>query len=166
MLKKGDSLFLNNKGMLVIENVVERDYNDGNGIQQFYELRPVYGNASSLLTVPVAYEENFRQPISAKEAKKIIAEIGNCEDLWIPDNKERKEKFGNIIAKGDAKLLAGIVKTVYKKRAEYIAEKKNLPITDFKYFEYARKLMSEEIAFALNKTVEEVNNMIEEELSK
>ena len=133
--------------------------------KEYYIIKPVY-NENCTIYAPVDNNElNIKRVMNMDEVQKLICDIPNQDIIWIDYVNSRKEKYTEIIKHGNRKDLVSIIKTLYLKKQEQIANGKKLMINDENFMKEAERILHEELALILDITPEEVVPFIIKELS-
>ena len=122
----------------------------------------IYIEASDMLVmVPVerAQELGIRAIVPAKEAEKALNLLSEDFEPITSDWKLRYQMNLDLLKKGSIADIATIVRCLYNR-----SKVKELPILERKLYDSARKLLEDEIAFAIGKTQKEVETMIHTKL--
>ena len=101
MININDTILYGSEGVCTVVDIVERDF--GGKAMQYYVLKPVYNNSSTIY-VPVhneALTAKMRRILSKEEIYDIIQAMPGEESMWIEDENERKEKYKEILHRGD-----------------------------------------------------------------
>lgn len=132
----------------------------------YYVLNKI-DDESLIINTPVDNRMSFlRNLITEKQALDIIASIPNIELLNNIDDKNMELRYKELLQSGLHADLVRIIKTAYKRNEKRINNKKKISEKDDNYFKLAEKYLYNELAIALNKTVEEIQEMIANECSK
>ena len=118
---------------------------------RYYVLKPVY-NSNSTVYVPVDNETltaKMRRVLSAAEIYEIIRAIPSESSMWIEDENERKEKYREILQRGDRMELVRIIKALYHHQQAQRAKGKHLHTADEHFFKEAEKMLYDEFALVL-----------------
>ena len=122
----------------------------------------IYIEASDMVVmVPVANAENLgiRQIVSAKEAQEALNLLSDDFEPITSDWKLRYQMNLDLLKKGTVKDIATIVRCLYNR-----SKVKELPILERKLYDSAKKLLEDEIAFALGKSSKEIEAEIHTKL--
>ena len=122
----------------------------------------IYIEASDMLVmVPVAraQELGIRAIVSATEAEKALKLLSEDFEPITSDWKLRYQMNLDLLKKGSILDIATIVRCLYNR-----SKVKELPILERKLYDSARKLLEDEISFALGKPAKEVEAMIHTKL--
>ena len=145
------------QGVGIVKEVFEKKFKDES--VPYYK---IYIEASDMVVmVPVANAENLgiRQIVSAKEAQEALNLLSDDFEPITSDWKLRYQMNLDLLKKGTVKDIATIVRCLYNR-----SKVKELPILERKLYDSAKKLLEDEIAFALGKTSKEVEAEIHTKL--
>ena len=73
-------------------------------------------------------------------------------DVWIAEEGRRKQSYKELITSNDREQLSGMVAALYRHRAALTAAGKKIHMSDENFLRDAEKILSGEIAAALNQT--------------
>jgi CarD family transcriptional regulator len=145
------------QGVGIVKEVFEKTYKDKT--TPYYK---IYIEASDMVVmVPVENAENLgiRQIVSAKEAQEALNLLSDDFEPITSDWKLRYQMNLDLLKKGTVKDIATIVRCLYNR-----SKVKELPILERKLYDSAKKLLEDEIAFALGKSSKEVEQEIHTKL--
>ena len=145
------------QGVGVVTEVFEKQFKDKSVL--YYK---IYIEASDMVVmVPVENAENLgiRQIVSAKEAEEALKLLSDDFEPITSDWKLRYQMNLELLKKGTVKDIATIVRCLYNR-----SKVKELPILERKLYDSAKKLLEDEIAFALGKTAKEIEAEIHTKL--
>lgn len=145
------------QGVGVVTEVFEKQFKDKSVL--YYK---IYIEASDMVVmVPVDNAENLgiRQIVSAKEAEEALKLLSDDFEPITSDWKLRYQMNLELLKKGTVKDIATIVRCLYNR-----SKVKELPILERKLYDSAKKLLEDEIAFALGKTAKEIEAEIHTKL--
>lgn len=164
MFKVGDNIIHGSSGACRVENI--GTLNTGVKGRTYYTLVPYYVKGSSVYT-PVDGNKVIMRPVMTKEeVMNLIEDIKNIDTLWVKDEKKREETYKSAIRSCDARELVKIIKTIYMRRKERIAEGKKMTYSDEKYFRLAEENLYGEVAVALSMTREEAKEFVERKVEE
>lgn len=118
----------------------------------------IYLEASDMtVMIPVERcdELGIRPIVNAKKAQETLDSLGDDFEPITNDWKLRYQMNLDLLKKGSVDDIATIVRCLYHR-----SKIKELPILERKLYDSAKKLLEDEISFALEKTVKEVENLI------
>jgi RNA polymerase-interacting CarD/CdnL/TRCF family regulator len=122
----------------------------------------IYIEASDMVVmVPVdrAEELGIRAIVSSEEAEQALDLLSDDFEPITSDWKLRYQMNLDLLKKGSIMDIATIVRCLYNR-----SKVKELPILERKLYDSARKLLEDEISFAMGKTAKEVESLIHTKL--
>ena len=122
----------------------------------------IYIEASDMMVmIPVskAQDLGIRQIVSKEKAEKALKLLSDEFEPITSDWKLRYQMNLDLLKKGTVKDIATIVRCLYNR-----SKVKELPIMERKLYESAKKLLEDEISFALGKTAKEIEAEIHTKL--
>ena len=147
MFQVGDYVVYGNTGICRVEDITFLNMN-GND-KQYYVLVPVDGRSSRSF-LPVDNTKVVIRPVITKDqAMKLIDDIVNVEEINISNDKVREEKYKELARKCDCRSWVSIIKTIYVRKKERVAQGKKVTATDDKYFRLAEDSLYSELGFAI-----------------
>ena len=145
------------QGVGIVKDVFEKKFKDNSVL--YYK---IYIEASDMVVmVPVDNAENLgiRQIVSAKEAQEALNLLSDDFEPITSDWKLRYQMNLDLLKKGTVKDIATIVRCLYNR-----SKVKELPILERKLYDSAKKLLEDEISFALGKSAKEIEATIHTKL--
>ena len=145
------------QGVGIVKEVFEKKFKDES--VPYYK---IYIEASDMVVmVPVANAENLgiRQIVSAKEAQEALNLLSDDFEPITSDWKLRYQMNLDLLKKGTVKDIATIVRCLYNR-----SKVKELPILERKLYDSAKKLLEDEVAFALGKSSKDIEAEIHTKL--
>ena len=145
------------QGVGVVTEIFEKKFKDEMNL--YYK---IYIEASDMIVmVPVAKAEELgiRQTVSAKEAEEALNLLSDDFEPITSDWKLRYQMNLDLLKKGTVKDIATIVRCLYNR-----SKVKELPILERKLYDSAKKLLEDEISFALGKSNKEIEAAIHTKL--
>lgn len=122
----------------------------------------IYIEASDMIVmVPIDKTEELgiRQIVSPEEADEALNLLSEDFEPITSDWKLRYQMNLDLLKKGTVKDIAAIVRCLYNR-----SKVKELPILERKLYDSAKKLLEDEISFALGKTEKEIETIIHTKL--
>ena len=160
-----DTIVYGTQGVCRIDEVSRKNFS-GKPVE-YYVLTPL-DNSRSTIYVPVQNENlvgKMRRVLSAEEVYGIIQKMPEEESEWIENENQRKEKYREILAKGDRLELVRMIKSLYQHQQEQLAKGKKFYVSDERFFHEAEKMLYEEFALVLHIKPEQVLPFILEQIS-
>ncbi|MBR3684114.1 MAG: CarD family transcriptional regulator [Lachnospiraceae bacterium] len=134
--------------------------------RKYYTLEPAYSKGSKVFT-PVDNNKNVIRPILTEdEAKQLIEEIDELENIWIKDEKNRELQYREVLQTCDCREAFRIIKTLYSRKMSRIAEGKKVTASDQNYLHIAEDRVYGELAIALSRPKEKMAEYITECIAK
>lgn len=165
MFNINDTILYGTEGICKITEITSKKF--GNKSMEYYVLKPMYNNSNSTVYVPTSNSKliDKMRPISSpEEINTIINNISNEDCIWISDENTRKNKYTEIISKGNQKILMILIKTLYLHQEDQKAIGKTLHMSDKNFLKVAEKLLYDEFAHVLNIKPEQVLPFIMESI--
>lgn len=163
MFKVNDYVVYGSTGVCQIQNIRKGEYND-NYETDYYVLHPVYSDNMTIM-IPVNNPNIVMRAISTKDdALSLIAMIPGMDTVWIDDDKQRVNIYKAALRTGKTEEWVKIIKTLYLEKEAKFSVGKKLKKTDEEILNTAEKNLNEELAIALNISLDEVVAYISEHI--
>ena len=154
MFEIGEYVVCGAKGVCQIRDITHIDMSGADKEKLYYVLAPV-GDKNGTIYVPTDSEKIImRRTISKEEAERLIDELPQIELLWVPDDKQREDH-----------AWVSIVKTLYQRKKERLAQGKKATAVDERYMKAAENGLYGELSLTLGVPREKMENYIRERLS-
>lgn len=160
MYEVGDYVIYGTNGVCQIEAVGRIDSSIMDNKRVYYTLVPFYTQSGKIYVPADSDKVTIRKILSKEEAISFVDEIKNIEALWVPDEKTREYTYKEAFRKHDCYEYVRMIKTIYFRQEERIAEKKKLTATDERYFRMAEDQLYGELAISLSMKKEDVKEYI------
>lgn len=164
MFKVNDYIICGGNGVCEVLDIGIPSISTGDEKRQYYKLRPIYENGSTVYSPVNNDKVVMRKIISKEEANELINSIPSIETLRFDDEKLYQGKYKEVMHKYDCKEWIKIIKTSYLRREERFAEGKKSTSTDDKYLKMAEEYLFGELAISLNINKEEVKDFIAKQI--
>ncbi len=164
MYEENSVIVYGSYGVCRVSGIVEKKF--GKTSAQYYLLEPV-GKNTSTVYVPLNSEtllKKMHPVLSAEEILRLVKAMPDEGAIWFENERERRTKYKEIVARGDRLELVRLIKALYLHRKELKDQGKRLHITDERFFKEAEKILYEEFSYVLNIKEEQVLPFIMEEL--
>ena len=151
------------QGVGVINEIVDKKYL-GNGelsgkIVKHYRIYLEVSDMVVTVPVPSAEKLGIRAIVSAEAAQKALDSLSIDNGPVTSDWKLRFQQNMELMKKGSVDDIANIVRCLYQR-----SKVKELPIQERKLYDNAKKLLIDEISFALGKDPADIEAMIHAKL--
>lgn len=161
MYSVGEYVVKANKGVCRIEDIMHLDMPGIDKNQLYYYMVPL-DNPNSKLYVPIDDKKNeIRKIMTESQAWDVINAIPGIEATWIDNDKQREQKYKEVIQSRDPQALVGIIKCMYFRKRERSAQGKKSTAVDEHYFKLAEDSLYSELAFAIGREKSEMKTLIE-----
>lgn len=132
----------------------------------YYILRP-YKDKSGKIFTPVDNQKVVIRPVITKEeAFELLDKIPEIEELWIPNEKMRETMYKESIRTCECMEMIKIIKTLYIRKQDRIAQGKRITTTDERYLKMAESSLYSELSIALGIPENEMDDYIKEYIEK
>lgn len=159
MYKIGEYVISTNNGICKVEDIMHPDFVTEKD-KMYYEILPV-GEVKTKLYVSVEKaNDRIRKVMTEEDAWKLIDEIPTIDETWIDNDKQRENKYKEAIFSGKPEFLVSIIKTMYSRKKKRTASGKKNTLVDERYFKMAEEHLYSELAFAIGKEKEEMQELI------
>lgn len=164
MFNVGDYVVKSNKGICRIDKISELDLSLNEKNRKYFFLTPL-NEMNTKIYVPVDKEDNgIRKVITESEAWELIKKIPNIKASDIKDDKQREQKYKDVIKSNDLNELIAIIKNMYNRNQSRISVGKKNTSVDEHFFRVAEDNLYSELAFAIGKNKEDMKNIIEQNI--
>ena len=153
----GQKIVYPSQGVGEIKEVFEKK--SGDKVTSYYR---IYIEVSDMIVmVPVANVKmlGIRPIVGAEEAKKALESLGQDTGPVTSDWKLRYQMNLDLLKKGSIEDIASIVRCLYQR-----SKVKELPIQERKLYDSAKKLLEDEISFAMGISTKEAESMLHAKL--
>lgn len=166
MYQIGDKVLYGMHGVCLVADLEARTVE---GKQVIYlALEPV-GQSGSRFLVPTHNPAAMAKvrPVLTREALEELLSLEAClEDAWIPEEALRKQHYKELITGCDRQRLAGMIRGLYRHRAERLAAGKKFHMSDENFLRDAEKILAGEIASTLDIPSGEAMNYLRSKLKE
>ena len=102
----------------------------------------------------------MRKILSREEAEKLLEDIPEIEQIWIPNEKLREEQYKEVMRTCDCRQWIGMMKTLYRKRLRRLAPGRKFTAVDERYLKEAEEHLYDELSLALGAGRQETEERI------
>lgn len=160
MFEIGTYVVYGNTGICRIEDITTLDMPWANSERQYYIMSPIRAQGSRDYLPVDNNKVVLRKVISKEEALELIDRIPEIELLEVDNDKLREEKYRELAKQSDCASWITIIKTIYLRKQERIAQGKKITATDDRYYKMAVEHLYSELGFALDKEPSEIEEFI------
>lgn len=166
MFEIGDYIIYGNQGVCKVEDIGPMNMGGIKTERLYYTLLPIYISGSKVYTPTDNEKVILRAVISKDEAKQLLEEIPELEQIDVLDEKSREQLYKDALASCDCRELVKIIKTLYLRRQERLEDGKKVTAVDERYFKMAEDSLYGELAIALDMEREKVESYMTDFLEK
>ena len=145
------------QGVGIVKEIFEKTFKDQNIL--YYKIYIEASDMMVMIPVSKAQDLGIRQIVSKEEAEEALKLLSDEFEPITSDWKLRYQMNLDLLKKGTVKDIATMVRCLYNR-----SKVKELPIMERKLYESAKKLLEDEISFALGKTAKEIEAEIHTKL--
>ncbi len=150
MFETGKYVVYRNKGVCCIREIAHLDIPGTDPERLYYILNPV-SNSNARLYLPIDCDESMVRPVmSRSEASALIDEIPEIGLLEVTDEKKREAVYKEAMKSCDCRRLVSVIKTLYQRRDERLANGKKVTVLDDRYLRAAEHELYDELSIALD----------------
>lgn len=154
MFQVNDTVMYGNSGVCRITDIRPEKF--GKEKVMYYVLKPLDGQNATIYCPVNTGKDKIRKLLSREEILNLIHTASGTKTEWIVNEQIRKEKFHEILRRGEHRELIQLLKTLYTVRKEKIAAGRKLHVADEKMMKEAESILYGEFAHVLNISREEV----------
>lgn len=148
-MKIGDVVCHPNAGICRIEDMVTREL-PGMGARDYYVLRPLYTTAATTVFTPVESDKiRLRVPLLKEELEIVFTRVSEESLPWEPNDQRRHQVFSDILHSADAVQNIRMIVLLQQEEQRRKAMGKHLRAMDKKYLEETKRLLHQEVAYAM-----------------
>ena len=166
MFEKGEYIMYGHSGICLVEDITHLNLAGVDRKKLYYVLMP-QNIKGSRIYFPIEKENaHARRLITKEEALKLLDEIRDIEEIWVSNEKLREEQYKEVLNSGDYRRWVSIIKTLYQRKQERIAQGKKIAAMDERYMKMAEDALYSELAFVIGKERSEMERFIREHIEK
>lgn len=146
MFKIGDLVYYGSTGVCRISDVAVKSF--GTESREYYVLSPIY-DAKSTLFVPrenSSLTQRIHPVLQPQEILEMVSDFEDAEEVHIKEDKLRQERYKQLVALGDRRQLARVVKLLIKQKEELFAAGKKMRMADERILKEGERLLFDEIS--------------------
>ncbi len=164
MFKIGDVVVYKNSTICQITGTEKIKLGKEN--KDYFILNYYYRDVPTRIMLPVDNCSQIRNVMSKEQALSLIELMPKSKNIWVNDNKIRKERFSKIIENNNKEEMCSLLHTLYFKKMELENNRKSLNMTDKGFFESTEEIIFGELAASLGIGINEVLPYIDNYLNK
>lgn len=151
-------------GVCKVDDICTPPFNGIDKNKKYYVLHPVYSQGRTIYSPIDTDKPAMRHILSEDEAKQLINRIPSIDTIWVENEKFREQSYKTAMQKYECQEWIKIIKTLYLRREEKVAEGKKLSTTDERYLRMAEDYLYGELSISLGIPRGEIENYITREV--
>jgi CarD family transcriptional regulator len=160
----GEYVVYGSKGVCQVTDISEVDIPGAEKGRLYYILTPI-GDCTAKIYAPTDHQKVvMRKVITREEATQLIEEFPNIERLMVSDDRQREEKYKELMRTCDNRAWVCMVKTLYTRGRERLAQGKKITSLDERYMKAAQNELLSELSLSLGVPRNEMEHYIKEQL--
>ena len=166
MFEVGEYIVYGCKGVCQVEEITHIDIPGSNKDRLYYILAPMDDRNGKIYAPTDNEKVAMRKVITEKEAKQLIEEMPQIEKIWVSNEKQREIKYKEALRTCDYRAWISIIKTLYFRKKERIAQGKKITSLDERYLKAAENELYSELSLTLGIPRGEMEQLICNRLEK
>ena len=164
MFEKGEYVVYGNTGVCEVVEITTLNMKEATRNRLYYVLNPCHQKESKIFT-PVDSDKTVMRAVLTKgEANMLIHNIPDIEELWVSDDKQREVKYKETIRSCECEDWIKVIKALYLRKQERIAQGKKTTAMDEKYLKMAEDNLYSELSIALDVPRDQMEQYITERM--
>ncbi|MCF0128351.1 MAG: CarD family transcriptional regulator [Pseudobutyrivibrio sp.] len=164
--KVGDYLVHETSGICRIEDIDDLELMGKGSLKTYYVMSAVFKPSAKVFTPVEGSSVRLRQIASQTEITELLDSIKDIPVIKEPNDRLRQELFKETLSEFTLSSLAIIVKTVLLRKSARVSMGKKVMASDEKTLALAGRKLYEEMAFSLNKDLDEVQHIFEDKVKE
>lgn len=166
MYEVGEYIVKPFSGVCRIEKIMHLDVSGADKKRLYYLLIPINDKSGKIYMPTDTADSHVRKAMNETDALKVIENIPEIAEIWIENEKQREQKFKEVIRSCNPDELVGIIKTLYMRKSKRLEQGKKNTAVDDRYFKLAQNNLYSELGFALHRNANEVDELIKESINQ
>lgn len=143
----GDTIMYGSTGVCEIEDIRREKFDETE--RTYYVIKPLNHEDATIYCPVDSQKAHIRKLLTAEQIDALIRIMPGAEMEWIENDQLRKEKFDEILKRGDHEELVKLIKVLYFNREEKARTGKKFHIADEKAMKEAESILYGEFAHVL-----------------
>lgn len=160
MYEIGQLIIYGGEGVCRVEDIVPSPIPGVGQDKPYYKLSPYYHKG--VIYAPTDVNVPMRPVLTAQEARQLIKRIPQVDAAaeMPPPSKQAAQEYKALLQTYDDMNLIRIIRMIYRKNRQAIAQGKGYGHVDERFFKRAKELLHGELAISLGIPVEQVEAAI------
>lgn len=164
MFSTGEYVVCGNKGVCVVEKITRLDISGVDKEREYYILKPLYQNGSTVYIPVDASGESIRPVLGKEEAEALIGRIPQLAPIEIANEKLSEQLYKDSMRANSCEEWVRVIKTIHVRSRRRLEAGRKMTAVDTRYIHMAEENLYGELAVALQLERGEVQEYIEKEL--
>ncbi len=160
VFQKGEYVIHGSNGVCLVTDITHLDMPGSDRKRLYYVLQPLNVRDSRIYSPVDNTKVLMRKILSREEAEKLLEDIPELEQIWIPNEKLREEQYKEVMRTCDCRQWIGMMKTLYRKRLRRLAQGRKFTAVDERYLKEAEEHLYDELSLALGAGRQETEERI------
>ena len=160
MFEVGEYIVYGCKGVCQVEEITHIDIPGSNKDRMYYVLAPLEDRNGKIYAPTDNAKVAMRKVITKQEAEQLIEEMPQIEELWVANEKQRELQYKEALKTCDYRAWISIIKTLYFRKKERIAQGKKITSLDERYLKAAENELYGELSLTLGVSKSEMEDYI------
>lgn len=160
MFEVGEYIVYGCKGVCQVEEITHIDIPGSNKDRLYYVLAPLEDRNGKIYAPTDNAKVTMRKVITKQEAEQLIEEMPQIEELWVANEKQREFQYKEALKTCDYRAWISIIKTLYFRKKERIAQGKKITSLDERYLKAAENELYGELSLTLGVSKSEMEDYI------
>ncbi len=160
MFKVGDYVVHGRNGVCEIADIAHIDIDGVDKNRLYYILVPIHSSGSRIYYPVDSDRVVMRAILTKEELEQIIAGVRDIEPIWIENERQREIIYKEAINSCDCRQLISVIKALYERNQERMAQGKRITFVDDRYMKEAKKNLYDEFSVVLNISQDDVEEYI------
>ena len=162
----GDKIIYGTEGVFVVAEYTASPI-DKNDERTFLVLRSVHGAEGNMILTPAEGGSVFMRAVMDRDvALALIDNIPHIGEVEVQNERLRRDAYRAVMSQGRGEDFVSIIKTVRRRRVDFLAQKRRLSETDTDFESRAKRCLWGELSVALDIPYGEVEAFIAERLGQ
>lgn len=166
MYKIGEYVVYGQNGICRIQDIANPGFSGVDEKKMYYLMEPLNAKGSKIYSPVGSKKVRIRRIMNEEEAEQFIECIPMVETLWIGNEKMREERYKAAMYTCEPIEWLKIIKTLYLRAKDRISQGKKITATDERYLKMAEESLYSELAFALGKNKEDMEDYITQRIER
>ena len=160
MFQAGEYIYYASSGLCRVEEVALLNLSGTDRERLYYRLTPMEGQGGVIYTPVDNPKVEMRRAMTSEEASALIDAIPEIEQLQITEEKQREQNYKDALKSSDCRRWVQVIKTLQERRRVRLAQGRKVTSTDERYLKSAENRLYSELALALGRDKNEMEQYI------